>query len=175
MEWMIRTADKGEVDRLALIGAATFLETFAGILPGDAIVAHCRTEHGADAYRQLLADPRAAAWFAEAEEGGAPVGYALVTKPDLEAADPAGGDLELKRIYSLSHMHGSGIGPKLMECAVEHAEAQRARRLLLGVFKYNVRAIAFYKREGFVPIAERQFRVGNKVCEDLVLAKPLGA
>jgi diamine N-acetyltransferase len=173
MEWTVRSAGIGDVDRLALIGAATFLETFAGILPGDAIVAHCASEHAADAYRGLLAHPHAASWFAEAEEGGAPLGYALVTKPDLAAADPAGGDLELKRIYTLSRMHGSGIGPELMARSIGHAETQGAKRLLLGVFKYNLRAISFYKREGFVPIAERQFRVGTKLCEDLVLAKPL--
>ena len=35
--WTIREAGAGDASALALIGAATFLETFAGILDGEAI------------------------------------------------------------------------------------------------------------------------------------------
>ncbi len=171
MEWDLRQAGEADADRLALIGAATFLETFAGILQGEAIVAHCGLQHGVGAYRRLLAGAHAAAWLAEARQGGAPIGYALVCSPDLPGADPDGGDLELKRIYTLSRTHGSGIGPALMAHAVDHAKAEGARRLLLGVYRHNLRAIAFYRRHGFTQIAERQFRVGDQLCEDVVLAR----
>ena len=43
--WTIREAGADDAAALALIGAATFLETFAGILDGDAIVAHCAAKH----------------------------------------------------------------------------------------------------------------------------------
>ena len=47
--WTIREAGEADAPALALIGAATFLETFAGILDGDAIVGHCAAQHNADA------------------------------------------------------------------------------------------------------------------------------
>jgi len=172
VEWRLRQAGIEDAERLALIGGATFLETFAGLLQGDAIVAHCANEHGAGAYRTLLADPRSAAWVAEAQAGGAPLGYALVTAPKLAQAEP--GDLELKRIYSFSRTHGTGLGAALMGRAVRHAEEAGARRLLLGVFVGNLRALAFYRRHGFDRIGERRFRVGTQDCEDVVLAKGLG-
>lgn len=171
MDWTLRPAGGEDAERLALIGAATFLETFAGILEGDAIVAHCAREHGVDAYRALLEDDDSAAWIAEAKAGGAPLGYALVTAPKLAQAEP--GDLELKRIYSFSRTHGTGLGAALMGRATGHAEAVGARRLLLGVFAGNMRALAFYRRHGFAKIGERRFRVGNQECEDVVLARPL--
>ena len=43
--WAIREAGEADAAALALIGAATFLETFAGILDGEAIVGHCAAQH----------------------------------------------------------------------------------------------------------------------------------
>src|SRR3546814_14723000 len=82
--WTIREAGESDAPALALIGAATFLETFAGIIDGAAILGHCAAQHSAAPYRDHLA-ARARAWHAEALPGGAPLGFALMTKPDLAA------------------------------------------------------------------------------------------
>ena len=170
ISWRIREAGEGDAPALALVGAATFLETFAAILDGNAIVAHCAAQHNEAAYRAYFA-AGARAWIAEAQPGGAPVGFALIGAPDLAAARE--GDIELKRIYSLSRFHGSGMGAALMEQAV--AAASDHRRLLLGVYAHNVRALAFYRKQGFADIGTRQFNVGGKLYDDLVLARPLAA
>jgi GNAT superfamily N-acetyltransferase len=172
MTWQVRKASSGDVDRLALIGAATFLETFAGILDGSAIIAHCQREHSADAYRAYL-ETGAAAWLAETEEGQAPIGFALVASSSLPGSNPDGSDLELKRIYSLSRFHGTGVGGALMQQAVGYALETRALRLLLGVYAGNERARAFYRKQGFIRIADRLFRVGDRDYEDIVFAKAL--
>lgn len=65
MSVAIRPATGADAGRLALVGAATFLETFAGTLDGDAIVAHCARVHAAAAYAEALAGG-ARAWLAEA-------------------------------------------------------------------------------------------------------------
>ena len=168
--WTIREAGEDDASALALIGVATFLETFAGILDGDAIVGHCAAKHNAAAYRDHVATG-ARAWIAEAQPGGAPIGFALVGKPDLAAA--LDGDIELKRIYSLSRFHGTGLGAALMKQALEAASGYR--RLLLGVYAGNQRAIAFYRKQGFADLGTRQFNVGGKLYDDLVLARPLAA
>ena len=168
--WTIREAGERDAAALALIGAATFLETFAAILDGDAIVGHCAAQHNEAAYRACLADG-GRAWLAEAQPGGAPVGFALVGKPDLAAA--CEGDIELKRIYSLSRFHGNGLGAALMKQAL--AAAAGYRRLLLGVYARNDRALAFYRKQGFADIGTRQFNVGGKLYDDFVLARPLAA
>jgi len=173
MDWHVREATVEDVERLALVGAATFLESFAGVIDGGAIVRHCQRQHAVETYRDYFA-AGAFAWLAEAAPGAAPVGFALLTRPDLPGIDPDGGDLELKRIYALSRLHGTGAGSALMQAAVERAEREGAPRLLLGVYKGNDRALAFYARKGFTPIGERRFRVGDREYEDLVLARPLG-
>ena len=166
--WRIREATREDAGALALIGAATFLETFADVLDGAAIVAHCEHAHSRATYEAYL-DAGAQAWLAEVEPGLAPVGYALSAEPDLPGARD--GDRELKRIYSLSRFHGSGLGAALMAAAVEAAAGHE--RLLLGVYARNARAIAFYRKQGFEPIGERRFDVGGKLYDDAVLARAL--
>jgi len=103
--------------------------------------------------------------------GSAPVGFAQLTAPELPGAQD--GDIELKRIYLLSRFHGTGVGAALMAAAV--AGAAGHKRLLLGVYARNARAIAFYRKQGFEPIGERQFDVGGQLFDDVVLARPLAA
>jgi GNAT superfamily N-acetyltransferase len=168
--WQIRKAAPDDGGALALVGAATFLETYAGLVDGAALVAHCAANHSPDTYRNYFAKG-AQAWLAEVDPGGAPVGFALLTAPDLEAAQP--GDIQLQRIYSFSRWHGSGIGTDLLQAALTGCTGYT--RLLLGVYRLNSRAITFYGRHGFTPIATRQFDVGGTLYDDLVLARSLAA
>ncbi|MGH8082583.1 MAG: GNAT family N-acetyltransferase [Lysobacter sp.] len=171
----IRRAEAADAGALALAGAATFLETFAGVLDGSDIVEHCRVQHAASLYADWLADGEVAAWLAETVERAAPVGYAMIAPPKLVLADLCGSDLELKRIYLLSRFHGGGVGRELMHSAVAESRARGARRLLLGVYSGNARALAFYARNGFRQVGERRFQVGDNVYDDAVLALDLHA
>lgn len=166
--WRLRPARPDDADALALVGAATFLESFAGLIDGAGLVAHCAKQHSADAYRAYFAKG-AKAWLAEIEPGGAPVGYALLCEPEIEHAQP--GDIELKRIYLLSRFQGSPIASSLMQAVI--AEAAGATRLLLGVKDDNHRAFSFYAKHGFETIGTRCFDVGGKTYDDFVLARPL--
>jgi hypothetical protein len=84
----VRLANATDAGALALVASATFLETFAGILQGHDIVAHCAREHTPARYAEWLARDAAALWLAEAEPGAAPVGYDLLVPSDLPAANP---------------------------------------------------------------------------------------
>jgi nicotinamide riboside kinase/ribosomal protein S18 acetylase RimI-like enzyme len=168
----VRRAVADDAERLAHIGTATFVETYSEIIDGANMAAHCTAQHSKAVYEAYLAHPGCAVWLAEYEETGAPVGYAVNCPPDLPIALQPG-DVELKRIYALSRFHGSGAGRLLMDAAIEHARACGAPRLLLGTYEDNRRAIAFYRKHGFEMAGTRQFRVGERLYDDVVLAKPL--
>jgi ribosomal protein S18 acetylase RimI-like enzyme len=173
MDWTTRRATTADADRLALIGGATFLDTFAGLLDGDAIVDHCAREHSSSTYRRYLSEG-AQAWLVEACSGTAPVGFSLLGSTDLPGSTSDGSDIELKRIYTLSRFHGRGIGSALMQQAMDFAEQKGHQRLLLGVYAGNGRARAFYAKNGFRQIADRRFRVGDREYDDVVLARQIG-
>jgi GNAT superfamily N-acetyltransferase len=168
-EYSLRPCGPGSEGKLALVGAASFLETFAGFLPGEDILAHCRNQHSAAKNAAMLADVETHACLAEVKD--APVGYAVVRPPDLPV-QLAPDDFELKRIYLLHRFQGSGIGAALMEWSVEKARSLGKRRLLLGVNAEN-KAIEFYRRQGFEDAGTRRFQVGNTLCDDLILAKKI--
>ena len=162
----VREAGAEDSAKLSLISDATFLETFAGAIDGSALVAHCEEKH-APAYLEGLLASGARAWLAELHH--APVGYALLTRPELDAARD--GDVELKKIYLLSRFHGSGIAARLFDAVMMAARGHD--RLLLGVKADNERAIAFYRKQGFAQIATRQFDVGGTLYDDVVLAREI--
>jgi diamine N-acetyltransferase len=173
LEVVIRRAQAGDEHALSLVGQATFLETFSGVLDGAAITEHCRKAHSPSQYLHWLDDARSAVWLACAIPGHAPVGYLVVATPDLPGADPTR-DLELKRIYLLGRCQGGGLGKRLLGQAVEHARHVGADRLLLGVYAENHSAIGFYGKQGFTHFANRQFVVGGTAYDDHVMSLELG-
>jgi ribosomal protein S18 acetylase RimI-like enzyme len=172
-QFEIRTGTADDAVALSLLGQATFLEAFAGILNGPDILAHCARAHSVDVYRAWLADPCYCSWLALAQPGLAPVGYAVLAPSDLPVPDPHPGEVEVKRTYLLSRFQGSGLGKVLMSHAIERARAEGARRLLLGVYSENAGAIAFYQRLGFGTIGHRPFTVGTMVYDDFVMSLAL--
>lgn len=172
MSILIREAGLGDEHRLALVGAATFLEAYAGVLPGDDIVSHCAVKHSPVVYEDWLVGGEARIWLAEAEEGRAPVGYVAMTAPDLPL--PTGpGDVEIRRIYVLHRFQKEKVGWMLMKTALDAARRTAKKRMLVGVYGKNDRAIAFYERVGFTVVGERKFQVGAMVHDDLILALDL--
>ena len=166
----IRTARPEDAPALALLGAATFLESYALVLPGRDLVAHCAKAHAPTVYADWIADPACAVWTLEVGDEMV-VGYAVLTPSDLPEARPH--DLELRRIYVLAPFKGGGAGRQLIETAVEEARKRGATRLTLGMYGGNHAALAFYTRMGFAKVGTRTFVVGEKVCDDLVLGLDL--
>ena len=83
MEWRLRRAGAGDARALSLVAAATFLETFVGIIAGPDMVRHCSTNSSPTKFDRWIADPQCLATLAEHRDGAAPVGYTLLTQPDL--------------------------------------------------------------------------------------------
>jgi GNAT superfamily N-acetyltransferase len=172
-EPVLRRALPMDAARLALLGGATFLNSFAHDHPGDAIIAHVDAYHSRAWYERMLADPACAAWILETGLG-APIGYALLTPPELDCpTDDC--DLELKRIYLLGPWQSGGWGVKLLGAVEAEARARGAERLLLCVYTVNQRAQRFYARHGYADTGYRQtFMVGDVPFEDYIWARWLG-
>ena len=171
--WRLKRATAADAAALSLVASACFLETFAGLLEGADIVAHCAKANHQDAFRAWAVEAEGHVVVAEIASGGAPIGYSVLTSPDFPAVDTGGDDIELRRIYTLSRAHGTGLGPALMAQALLDARAMGHKRVLLGVYDGNQRARAFYEKQGFVKVGERQYQVGATMCDDVIYALTL--
>ena len=123
-------------------------------------------------FARWAADTASRVTIAEHAAGQAPLGYTVLITPDLPI-EPGPADVELLRIYTLRQMHGSGLGPALMERAIADASDLGATRLLLGVYGANHRARTFYERCGFALAGTRQFLVGETLHDDVIYARDL--
>ncbi|ATE64892.1 GNAT family N-acetyltransferase [Rhizorhabdus dicambivorans] len=169
---VIRRAGPDDASALAMVGAATFLESYAHVIGAADMLAHIAGKNSPEAYRAFATDPSCSLWIAELPETAAPVGYALLTPPDLpiEIDDR---DIELRRIYLMSKWQGSGLGRRLIEAAIDHARRLGKKRFLIGVYSGNEGVIGFYRRMGCGQLGTRQFQVGDAVFDDLVLGMGL--
>jgi ribosomal protein S18 acetylase RimI-like enzyme len=190
---VLRRATPADAQDLAIVAGATFLEAFTWMLPGADALAFIATHHTPAAYAAYLAKPDTRITLAMSgpaigfeAEPGSPVGYAMLSAPDLPTVETTPADIELKRIYLFSRFRNSpvltnagaviaGLRPAqaLMDAALADARALGRTRLLLGTHEGNDRAIAFYRRNGFVDAGKRTFQVGRQRCCDLILAKHL--
>jgi ribosomal protein S18 acetylase RimI-like enzyme len=172
-EFTLRCCTPDDTEGLSLIGQATFLESYAGIVDGRDILAHCQKMHSSATYAHWLVRPAARAYLVEAPPGNAPIGYLFMDEADLPVPDPQPTDYEIKRIYVLHRFQGTGLGSRLMEQAIATARGLSRTRLLLGVYGKNTAALAFYARHGFRQISTRRFHVGHHIYDDAVLARPV--
>ncbi|MFM8938666.1 MAG: GNAT family N-acetyltransferase, partial [Phenylobacterium sp.] len=148
MTLAIRPCAPPDAEALALVSRATFLESYADMLPGADILTHCEGQNRPQLYRDWLATSGWRAWLAEMADTRAPVGFALTCPPDLPLeTGPA--DVELKRIYLLHRFQGGGGGAQLLAAAEAAARTDGFERLLLGVYTKNAKALRFYARQGF--------------------------
>lgn len=168
--WRLRSAGAADADALALVASATFLETYAGALDGADMVAHCLANNTREKFAGWASDPLSAVTLAEALPGYAPLGYTVLTSVDLPI-EPRDSDIELRRIYAMGRLHGTGAGSAMMTQALADAARLGKTRMLLGVWGQNHRAHRFYERQGFSLIGTREFKVGVVVHDDLVYAR----
>lgn len=168
----IRRAGPPDAAALALVGSATFLESYASLLPSADIIAHVARQHVPAVYAAWMQDSAGCAgWLAEHLPGGAPVGYLVATPPELPLPGLTERDWEIRRIYVLHRFRGAGLGRALMGQAMAAARAAGKRRVLLGVYSRNEAALRFYAALGFAQVGTRAFRVGNNDYHDFILER----
>ncbi len=167
---MLRRATPADAAKLAIIGPASFLESFADDHSGDDMVIHFEAYHSRDYYDRALADPTKTLWIIE-EKVGAPIGYAMMGAATLPGSSPQ--DAELIRIYVLSRWQGTGLGRALFDAILTQAKTSGAARLVLSVYTKNLKAQKFYERNGFSAIGPTTFKVGKTHYEDIVMVRAL--
>jgi putative acetyltransferase len=147
------------LDAVAAEPAATLV-----LRPGEALAADWRRR-----ITTTLRSPRGL--FLVAESGGAVVGN-LGLWPD---ANPASGHVAWIGMSVAAGFRSAGAGGALLEAAVGWAQAAGFRRVVLGVFPENVRAMAFYERHGFVRegLRREQYRRGDRYHDEVLMARPL--
>ena len=167
----LRDARAADAAALAEFAARVFADTFGPDNAPDDMAIYLAEAFGPDKQAAEIADPTSRVILAVSGDGdqSAMVGYShFLFEEDGES-------VLLKRLYLDAGQHGRGLAHRLLEECVRQCRAAGAGRLWLTVWDQNPRAIAFYKKSGFVVSGETTFTLGSDVQTDLQMEMDLTA
>src|SRR5271170_8526723 len=166
----VRRASVDDAPLLSELGARTCHETFVEdfCVPYSAtdLAAFLPAAYGVDVLRGDLADAELAHWIAEAD--GRALGFALAGPNKLPHDEARPADGELRRLYVVREAQGLGAGRLLFDAALEWLGP---RRIWIGVWSGNHRALRVYEKRGFTKVGEYTFRVGDTLDRELILRR----
>ena len=165
---MIAYRDAGPDDAapLAAMARTAFTETFGHLYPPADLNAFLDEAFGPTGLPSQIGDP--AFSIRLALQGDAVIGFAKIGPVAFPGDWPVDA-VELYQLYVLSSHLGAGVGPALMQWAIDAARLRGARDLMLSVYVDNHRAKAFYARHGFVDVGRYDFAVGDTIDEDRIM------
>lgn len=173
MSITIRVGRAADAGSLAELAARTFRETFAADNRPEDMALHLATAYGISQQYAELTDPGITTILAEVD--GQLVGYAQLRAGAVPEVVNEESPIELWRFYVSQHWHGRGIAQALMKSVENEAYRRGGRTLWLGVWERNDRAMAFYRKAGFVDAGSQLFMLGNDRQTDRIMVRALPA
>ena len=164
---VLRKIDISDINVLRSLGMKTFTETFSDSNPPDDMDAYLSEKFNLKLLKKEMENPNSEFYFAELD--GKPVGYLKINTESAQSEQLLKESLEIERIYVLHEFHGRKLGQLLFNKALEMARQSNLKRIWLGVWEENIKAIEFYQRQGFTKFAEHPFAVGDKVDTDWLM------
>jgi len=167
----LRRATPADNRLLAEIGAETFSDSFSADNTPENMAVYLAQAFSPEKQARELADP--ASRFLIAESGGQVVGYTRLYFGPAPAAVVGHPPMEIARFYARRPFIGQGVGARLMQACLDEAAAENCVVVWLATWERNPRALAFYRRWGFVQVGTATFQLGDDFQHDLILARPV--
>jgi ribosomal protein S18 acetylase RimI-like enzyme len=167
----IRRATTADAALLASLGRRSFDEAFTPTNDAQSMSEYMESAFSHEIQSAELADPTSYFFLAEIE--GIAAGYAMLRVGAVEDGVTGENPIELVRLYALQDWVGRGIGPALMQTCLDEAIALGHDVMWLGVWEFNPRAQAFYRKLGFREVGTHVFQLGPEAQTDLLMQKSL--
>lgn len=162
-------ADAGE---LSVFAARTYLDTYAHYAHPDKLHRHVGEAFAPARQAEELAEPHTITLLARRDHLAA---FAQVRRSDAPPCVGGALPVELHRFYVDRCWHGRGISQQLLAEARRAAATLGGATLWLKVWEHNARAIAFYRKSGFVDVGVSDFLVHDDRLTDRVLVTSLAS
>lgn len=156
-----------DIDQLQKIGRQTFFETFAESNTEENMKKYLENSFSTEKLHSELSNTNSEFYFAVEED--IVIGYLKINFGASQTELKDDKALEIERIYVLKEFHGKKVGQLLYEKAIQIAKETKSNYVWLGVWEENHRALAFYKKNGFVEFDKHIFRLGNDEQTDIMM------
>ena len=165
----IQTATADDASLIAIISRETFYDSFANQNTVADMQLFLDTQFTEEQLMAEVLDPLNIYFIAFVDNH--PAGY-FKMRPgahiQIKTTDPS---IEICRFYARKNNIGKGVGKALMQHALTYASNQDYKKVWLGVWEKNARAIAFYQAFGFSKFGEHDFLLGTDLQRDWLMEK----
>ncbi len=163
----IRSVESEEMETLQQLSISTFYETFGVGSNEEDTRKYIGEAFSVSQLTKEFQHPKSAFFFVEYE--GEVAGYLKLNEDEAQTETNLTEGLEIQRIYIQEKFQGKGIGRFLMENSKKIAQQKRKTFVWLGVWEENVKAIAFYTKNGFEIFDEHIFMLGDDAQRDVLM------
>lgn len=163
----IRKVTPDDIKQLQEIGRKTFTETFSDTNTEENMKRYLDKSFSSRKLITELNDKNSEFYFAIC--GSNIIGYLKLNCGQSQTEIKDAKSLEIERIYVLKKFHGKNIGQLLYDKAIQIARQANADYIWLGVWERNLRAISFYRKNGFVEFDKHIFKLGNDEQTDIMM------
>ncbi len=167
MNYTITQVSKNELSALQHISKKTFVDTFEAQNDKEDMEQYVQEAFCYESLEKELCNPNSEFYFLRVD--GEIAGYSKLNFKDAQSEKQGDDHLEIERIYLEEIWQGKGLGKVLMHHAIEKAKQMELNYVWLGVWEKNEKAIAFYKKIGFVIFDDHYFMLGKDVQRDLLM------
>ena len=167
----LRRAEPEDAQALATFATRAFTDTYAIHNTEEDLRAYLAGAYGIPQQTRELTDPRMITVLAEGPVGI--IGYAQLRRKEVPPCVTQERPVEIYRFYVDRVAHGTGLAGRLMGETLAAARDLGGMHAWLGVWERNARALAFYKKQGFVDVGTQDFLLGSDRQTDRVLVRVL--
>ena len=156
-----------EIEQLQKIGRQTFQETFSESNSEENMKNYLEEGFSNEKLTAELNDNNSEFYFAKLDNEV--IGYLKLNFGTSQTELKDNKALEIERIYVSKDFHGKNVGQLLYSKSIEIAKLKNANYVWLGVWEENLRAINFYKKNGFVEFDKHIFKLGDDEQTDIMM------
>ena len=168
---IIKKTTLEDLEKLQKIGRITFEETFSESNSDENMRNYLEEAFSNEKLTGELRNKDSEFHFAMSND--IVIGYLKINFGESQTELKDSKSLEIERIYVLAQFHGKKIGQILYNKAIEIAKLKNSEYVWLGVWEENLRAINFYKKNGFVEFDKHIFQLGNDKQTDIMMKMKL--
>ena len=157
---MIRPVEAHEIPLLCQVAYRSFYDTFIHSTTEADMHMYTHVAFSEETQKAEFENPNSAFYFMEDETGVfayLKLNFGKQPYDGTVLENP----MEIQRLYMLHSHIGKGIGERLMQFSLQEAQNREHKTIWLGVWEYNERAQAFYRRFQFTHFGETAADIGN--------------
>ncbi|MDL2215167.1 GNAT family N-acetyltransferase [Dysgonomonas sp. OttesenSCG-928-M03] len=163
----IRKVKPNDIRDLQRISRQTFSETYSGLNTEEDMKKYLAENLSLENLASEIDNKDSEFYFAVSDNDI--VGFLKLNFNGAQTELMDDDTLEIERIYVLKEYQGKNVGKLFYEKAIEIAQQVYAVYVWLGVWEKNLKAIAFYKKNGFVEFGKHIFKLGNDEQTDIMM------